>query len=211
LPRFSFAVSSFVFAIFRLGLADFAFWSHFCSHFTRIFVFSHLRTLTYQALALVFPPDIMLNLKIPCRGLPKALSFSGCPKDLRSYFDDIINFCDGFGFSDRPEWIKFALKYAPFESADLWSHFISSSQGDWARFTLEITQQYPELDETSRSHANELASLKVGFASSEVVSMSSLGQYYCNFHQISLSLKNLLGPLPHLASMFKYGFPPEFG
>ncbi|KIO06257.1 hypothetical protein M404DRAFT_24995 [Pisolithus tinctorius Marx 270] len=40
--------------------------------------------------------------------------------------------------------------------------------------------------------------------------MSSLGQYYRNFRRISLSLENLLGPLPHLASMFKYGFPPEF-
>ncbi|KIO14694.1 hypothetical protein M404DRAFT_182046 [Pisolithus tinctorius Marx 270] len=152
----------------------------------------------------------MLGFKIPCRGSPEAPSFSGRPEDLRSYFDDIIDFCDGFGLSDGLARIKFALKYAPFESADLWSHFVSSSQGDWARFTLEITQQYPELDETSRSHADELASLKVGFASSEVVSMSSLGQYYRNFRRISLSLENLLGPLPHLASMFKYGFPPEF-
>ncbi|KIO02899.1 hypothetical protein M404DRAFT_637503 [Pisolithus tinctorius Marx 270] len=152
----------------------------------------------------------MLGLKIPCRGSPEAPSFSGRPEDLRSYFDDIIDFCDGFGLSDGPERIRFALKYAPFESADLWSHFVSSSKGDWAHFTSEITQQYPELDETSRSHAAELASLKVGFASSDVVSMSSLGQYYRNFRRISLSLENLLGPLPHLASMFKYGFPPEF-
>ncbi|KAI5998920.1 hypothetical protein F5J12DRAFT_895316 [Pisolithus orientalis] len=152
----------------------------------------------------------MFGLKILCRGSPKAPSFSGRPKDLRSYFDDIIDFCDGFGLSDGLVCIKFALKYAPFESADLWSHFVSSSKGDWARFTSEVTQQHPELDETSRSHANELASLKVGFASSDVVSMSSLGQYYHNFCRISLSLENLLGPLPHLASMFKYGFPPEF-
>ncbi|KIO00563.1 hypothetical protein M404DRAFT_152397 [Pisolithus tinctorius Marx 270] len=152
----------------------------------------------------------MLGLKIPCRGSPEAPHCSGCPEDLRSYFDDIINFCDGFSLSDGLAHIKFALKYAPFESVDLWSHFVSSSQGDWARFTLEITQQYPELDETSRSHATKLASLKVGFVSSDVISMSSLGQYYRNFCQISLSLENLLGPLPHLASMFKYGFPPEF-
>ncbi|KIO09159.1 hypothetical protein M404DRAFT_308250 [Pisolithus tinctorius Marx 270] len=152
----------------------------------------------------------MLGLKIPCQGSPEAPSFSGRPEDLQSYFDDIIDFCDGFGLSDGLVRIKFVLKYAPFELADLWSHFISSSQGDWARFTSEITQQYPELDETSRSHATELASLKVGFASSDVISMSSLGQYYRNFHQISLSLENLLGPLPHLTSMFKYGFPPEF-
>ncbi|KIN94384.1 hypothetical protein M404DRAFT_168439 [Pisolithus tinctorius Marx 270] len=91
----------------------------------------------------------MLGLKISCRGLPKAPSFSGCPEDLQSYFDDIIDFCDGFGLSDGPEQIKFALKYAPFELADLWSHFVSSSQGDWAHFTSEITQQYPELEEMS--------------------------------------------------------------
>ncbi|KIO10365.1 hypothetical protein M404DRAFT_129431, partial [Pisolithus tinctorius Marx 270] len=54
------------------------------------------------------------------------------------YFDDIINFCDGVGLSDRLAHIKPALKYAPFKSADLWSHFVEESGGDWTCFTSEV-------------------------------------------------------------------------
>ncbi|KAI5997611.1 hypothetical protein F5J12DRAFT_928970 [Pisolithus orientalis] len=149
----------------------------------------------------------MLGLKIPCRGSPEAPSFSGHPEDLQSYFDDIIDFCDGFGLSDGPERIRFALKYAPFESADLWSHFVSSSQGDWARFTSEITQQYPELQEITR---NKFYKLRKVLASSETISTSSLGEYYRIFCRLSLSLEKEHGLLPHLTSSFFYGFPPEF-
>ncbi|KIO02913.1 hypothetical protein M404DRAFT_637592, partial [Pisolithus tinctorius Marx 270] len=113
----------------------------------------------------------MLGLKTPCQGSPKAPSFSGHPEDLQSYFDDIINFCDGFGLSDGPERIRCALKYAPFESADLWSHFISSSQGDWARFTLEITQQYPELQEVTR---NKFYKLRKVLTNSDTILTTSL-------------------------------------
>ncbi|KIO13944.1 hypothetical protein M404DRAFT_121741 [Pisolithus tinctorius Marx 270] len=133
----------------------------------------------------------MLCLKIPCRGSPKALSFSGHPEDLQSYFDDIINFCDGFGLSDGPEQIRFALKYAPLELADLWSHFGSSSEGDWARFTLEVTQQYPELQEVTR---NKFYKLRKVLASSDTILTSSLGECYCLFHCFSLSLKKEHGP-----------------
>ncbi|KIO05199.1 hypothetical protein M404DRAFT_535629 [Pisolithus tinctorius Marx 270] len=149
----------------------------------------------------------MLGLKIPCRGSPEAPSFSGRPEDLRSYFDDIIDFCDRFGLSDGLARIKFALKYAPFESADLWSHLAESSNGDWARFTLEVTQQYPELQEVAR---NKFYKLRKVLASSDTISISSLGEYYRIFHRFSLSLEKEHGPQPHLTSVFFYGFPPEF-
>ncbi|KAI5998335.1 hypothetical protein F5J12DRAFT_895534 [Pisolithus orientalis] len=176
-------------------------------HFARNFVFSHSHALTCQALALVLPTIFMLGLKIPCRGSPEAPSFSGHPEDLQFYFDDIIDFCDGFGLSDGPERIRFALKYAPFESADLWSHFVSSSQGDWARFTSEITQQYSELQEITR---NKFYKLRKALASSDTISTSSLGEYYRIFRRLSLSLEKEHGPLPHLTSSFFHGFPPEF-
>ncbi|KIO00332.1 hypothetical protein M404DRAFT_153071, partial [Pisolithus tinctorius Marx 270] len=92
----------------------------------------------------------MLSLKIPCQGSPEAPSFSGCPKDLRSYFDDISNSCDGYGLLDGLRHIKLALKYVPFESADLWSHFVEESGGDWTSFTSEVGQLYPELEESSK-------------------------------------------------------------
>ncbi|KIN93786.1 hypothetical protein M404DRAFT_35727 [Pisolithus tinctorius Marx 270] len=149
----------------------------------------------------------MLGLKIPCRGSPKAPSFSGRPEDLQSYFDDIIDFCDGFSLSDGLARIKFALKYAPFESADLWSHLAESSNGDWARFTSEVTQQYPELQEVTR---NKFYKLRKALTSSDTISTSSLGEYYHIFRRFSLSLEKEHGPLPHLTSSFFYGFPPEF-
>ncbi|KIO12023.1 hypothetical protein M404DRAFT_994075 [Pisolithus tinctorius Marx 270] len=80
----------------------------------------------------------MFGLKIPCRGSPEAPSFSGRPEDLRSYFDDIIDFCDRFGLSDGLARIKFALKYAPVESVDLWSHLADTRSGDWCYFTSEV-------------------------------------------------------------------------
>ncbi|KIO13201.1 hypothetical protein M404DRAFT_564736 [Pisolithus tinctorius Marx 270] len=149
----------------------------------------------------------MLGLKIPCRGSPEAPSFSGRPEDLQSYFDDIIDFCDGFGLSDGLARIKFALKYAPFESADLWSHLAESSNGDWARFTSEVTQQYPELQEVTR---NKFYKLRKALTSSDTILTSSLGEYYRIFCRFSLSLEKEHGPLPHLTSSFFYGFPPEF-
>ncbi|KIN94399.1 hypothetical protein M404DRAFT_168375 [Pisolithus tinctorius Marx 270] len=80
----------------------------------------------------------MLGLKILCRGSPEAPSFSGRPKDLQHYFDDISDFCDGYRLSDGLARIKLALKYAPFESANLWSHFVEESGGDWTCFTSEV-------------------------------------------------------------------------
>ncbi|KIO10486.1 hypothetical protein M404DRAFT_21414 [Pisolithus tinctorius Marx 270] len=113
----------------------------------------------------------MFGLKIPCQGSPKALSFPGCPKDLQSYFDDIIDFCDGFRLSDGLAHIKFTLKYAPFESVDPWSHLAESSNGDWNCFTSEVVQLYPELEESCR---NQFLRLRSTLAGSDTVSTSSL-------------------------------------
>ncbi|KIO02212.1 hypothetical protein M404DRAFT_716276 [Pisolithus tinctorius Marx 270] len=113
----------------------------------------------------------MFGLKIPCRGSPEALSFSGRPEDLRSYFDDIIDFCDGFGLSDGLARIKFALKYAPVELVDLWSHLADTRNGDWSYFTSEVVRLYPELEESCR---NQFFRLKSALASLDAISVSSL-------------------------------------
>ncbi|KIN99661.1 hypothetical protein M404DRAFT_30320 [Pisolithus tinctorius Marx 270] len=109
----------------------------------------------------------------------------------------LIGITDGFGLSDGLAHIKFALKYAPFESADLWSHLAESSNGDWACFTSEITQQYPELQEVTR---NKFYKLHKALTNSDTISTSSLGEYYRIFRRFSLSLEKEHGPLPHAIS-----------
>ncbi|KIO10665.1 hypothetical protein M404DRAFT_128265, partial [Pisolithus tinctorius Marx 270] len=146
----------------------------------------------------------MFGLKIPCRGSPEAPSFSGRPEDLRSYFDDIIDFCDGFGLSDGLARIKFALKYAPFESADLWSHLAESSNGDWDCFTSDVVQLYPELEESCRDRFFRLRS---AFKDSDTVSVSSLGEYFRSYCHYLASLVKQKKPSSHVASTFFDGFP----
>ncbi|KIN94794.1 hypothetical protein M404DRAFT_167322 [Pisolithus tinctorius Marx 270] len=149
----------------------------------------------------------MLGLKIPCRGSPEAPSFSGCPEDLQSYFDDIIDFCGGFSHLDGLEHIKFALKYVPFESADLWSHLTESSNGDWDCFTSEVVQLYPELEESCR---DQFFRLRSAFKGSDTVSISSLGKYFRSYcHYLALLVKQKK-PSSHVASAFFDGFPPRF-
>ncbi|KIO01166.1 hypothetical protein M404DRAFT_28891 [Pisolithus tinctorius Marx 270] len=149
----------------------------------------------------------MLGLKIPCRGSPEAPSFSGHPEDLQSYFDDISDFCDGYRLSDGLACIKLALKYVPFESADLWSHFVEESGGDWTSFTSEVGWLYPELEE---SRKNRFFRLRSAFVCLEVISLSSLGEYFHSFCHYWLSLEKQKGSTSRLPEMFYFGFPPEF-
>ncbi|KIO07914.1 hypothetical protein M404DRAFT_55427, partial [Pisolithus tinctorius Marx 270] len=143
---------------------------------------------------------------IPCRGSPEAPSFSGRPEDLRSYFDDIIDFCDRFGLSDGLTCIKFALKYAPVESVDLWSHLADTRSGDWCYFTSEVVWLYPELEESCR---NQFFRLKSALASSDAISVSSLGEYFRSFCRFSLSLEKQKESTSHLPVVFFYGFLPK--
>ncbi|KIN96889.1 hypothetical protein M404DRAFT_161928, partial [Pisolithus tinctorius Marx 270] len=123
------------------------------------------------------------------------------------YFDDIINFCDGFGLSDGLVHIKFVLKYVPFELADLWSHLVESSNGDWKCFTLEVVQLYPELEESCR---NQFFGLRDALAGLDAISVSSLGKYFHSFSHYSLSLEKQKKSSSHLPVTFFYGFLPEF-
>ncbi|KIO11048.1 hypothetical protein M404DRAFT_48577, partial [Pisolithus tinctorius Marx 270] len=134
------------------------------------------------------------------------------------YFDDIIDFCDGFGLSDGLARIKFTLKYAPFESADLWSHLAESSNGDWdyqlswPEFVVAIARLYPGSRKMDQQYSrNDLYSLVDSRARREICTEEELMNYRLYFLDLATFLwvsKQL--EADELEDLYVQGFDKEF-
>ena len=53
----------------------------------------------------------MIFLQMPCKGAPKAPTFSGDPCDITDYLDDVARLCEACRAISGAEKIKYALKY----------------------------------------------------------------------------------------------------
>ena len=57
----------------------------------------------------------MISPQMPCKGVPKAPTFSGDPCDVTDYLDDIARLCEACGAISGAEKIKYTLKYVSHE------------------------------------------------------------------------------------------------
>ena len=88
----------------------------------------------------------MITPQMPCRGAPKAPTFSGDPCDVTDYLDDIAQLCEACGAISGAEKIKYALKYMSHEVEKLWCHAMHYCKADWDAFGRLVMRFYPEVD-----------------------------------------------------------------
>ena len=153
----------------------------------------------------------MITPQMPCRGVPKAPTFSGDPCDVTDYLDDVAQLCEACGAISGAEKIKYVLKYVSCEVEKLWCHAAHYCKADWDAFGRLVMRFYPEVDADTCHTRSALQHVIERQVSIPMTSRADLGAYLCEFESISLYLLHK----EHLSQSeqsrwFLDGFSPEF-
>ncbi|KIM52199.1 hypothetical protein SCLCIDRAFT_141677, partial [Scleroderma citrinum Foug A] len=148
---------------------------------------------------------------MPCKGVPKAPTFSGDPCDITDYLDDVAQLCKACGAISGAEKIKYALKYVSCEVEKLWCHATHYCKADWDAFGRLVMCFYPEVDADACHTRSALQHVVERQVSIPMTSQVDLGAYLHEFESISLYLLRK----EHLSESersrwFLDGFSPEF-
>ncbi|KAI6043145.1 hypothetical protein EDC04DRAFT_2654848 [Pisolithus marmoratus] len=71
--------------------------------------------------------------------------YSGQPRELPEYFEDVYKCCHVNGIFGDPLLIATALLGAPADVMPLWAYLVEPAYGNWESFKLQVVQQYPEI------------------------------------------------------------------
>ncbi|KAI5991655.1 hypothetical protein EDC04DRAFT_2811552, partial [Pisolithus marmoratus] len=71
--------------------------------------------------------------------------YSGQPRELPEYFEDVYKCCRVNGILEDPSLIATALLGAPADVMPLWAYLVEPANGNWESFKSQVVQQYPEI------------------------------------------------------------------
>ena len=153
----------------------------------------------------------MISPQMPCKGVPKAPTFSGDPCDVTDYLDDIARLCEACGAISGAEKIKYTLKYVSHEVEKLWCHAAHYCKANWDAFGHLVMCFYPEVDVDACHTCSALQHVIERQVSIPMTSRADLGAYLHKFESISLYLlcKERLSESER-SRWFLDGFSPEF-
>ena len=129
-------------------------------------------------------------MQMPLRGTSRAPRFKGDPHELQQYFEDVELLCEDAQLFADEDRIRWAVRYARREDAELWSTLPSRAGADWSSFKAEVTRFYPGAEEDDRKYLHtDLIRLVEAQAAGTMTSRRDLGEYVRKFTLIASFLE----------------------
>jgi hypothetical protein len=119
------------------------------------------------------------------RAAPK---FDGKPSSLTAFIDDISQLAVACALSDQDK-IKWTVRYAPSEDAELWEMQPNYDIGNWEEFKKEIYALYPGSTGDRKYSVANLEALTEKQASTPMETSEEFGRYYRAFSKVATFLK----------------------
>ena len=151
-------------------------------------------------------------MRMPLRGTSHAPRFEGDPQELQQYFEDVELLCEDAQLFADEDRIRWAVRYACCEDAELWSSLPSRAGADWSAFKAEVMRFYPGAEEDDRKYLRtDLDRLVEVQAAGSMTSRRDLGEYVRKFMLIAsfLEKKGRLSKGEH-EYKFVEGLPAAF-
>ena len=129
-------------------------------------------------------------MQMPLRGTSCAPRFEGDPHELQQYFEDVELLCEDTQLFADEDRIRWAVRYACREDAELWSSLPSHAGADWSTFKAEVMRFYPGAEEDDRKYlCADLDRLVEVQAAGSMTSHRDLGEYIRKFMLIASFLE----------------------
>ena len=127
---------------------------------------------------------------MPTRGSSKAPKFEGDPSDLLRFFEDVEFLCEDAEIDAGTDKIKWAVRYASREEAELWHVLPARAGDDWDDFKEEVLAFYPGAKDDDRKYSRaDLDRLTAAQAEVPMTSRAVLGEYIRKFTIIATFLE----------------------
>ena len=128
---------------------------------------------------------------MPLQGSSKAPKFEGDPANLVQFLEDVEFLCEDVQLSLDKDYIKWAMRYASRDEAELWKTVAPQVKGDWGLFKKVVLGFYPGAEEDndckySRTDLDRIVAAQVE------ISMNShaiLGEYIRKFTVVASFLE----------------------
>jgi hypothetical protein len=125
---------------------------------------------------------------MPSRHDRAAPKFDGKPSSLAAFIDDISQLAAACALSDQDK-IKWTVRYAPSEDAELWEMQTNYETGNWEEFKKEIHALYPGSTGDRKYSVANLEALTEKQATIPMETSEEFGRYYRAFSKVATFLK----------------------
>ena len=125
---------------------------------------------------------------MPSRHDRAAPKFDGKPSSLDAFIDDICQLAVACALSDQDK-IKWTVRYAPSEDAELWEMQAHYETDNWEEFKNELYALYPGSTGDRKYSVANLEALTEKQATIPMESSEEFGRYYRAFSKIATFLK----------------------
>ena len=125
---------------------------------------------------------------MPSRHDRAAPNFDGKPSSLAAFIDDISQLAAACALTDQDK-IKWTVRYAPSEDAELWEMQTNYETGNWEEFKKEIHALYPGSTGDRKYSVANLEALTEKQASVPMETSEEFGRYYRAFSKVATYLK----------------------
>ena len=125
---------------------------------------------------------------MPSRHDRAAPKFDGKPSSLAAFIDDISQLAAACALSDQDK-IKWTVRYAPSEDAELWEMQPNYGTENWEEFKKELYALYPGSTGDRKYSVANLEALTEKQASVPMETSEEFGRYYRAFSKVATFLK----------------------
>ncbi|KAF8997138.1 hypothetical protein BDZ89DRAFT_898838, partial [Hymenopellis radicata] len=136
---------------------------------------------------------------MPPRSTKSAPTFSGNPKDLEDYLEDIKRVCEEHGKTDEADWVFYALHYLSADDRESWRTLKETktvtARGTqlaitptWAPFVKAVMEIYPGAQMKGRYELTDLEHLVLERARNPPEDLQTLGDFTRSFKRIGTLL-----------------------
>ncbi|KAF9001227.1 hypothetical protein BDZ89DRAFT_900760, partial [Hymenopellis radicata] len=131
---------------------------------------------------------------MPARTNKSAPSFSGNPKDLEDYLEDVKRVCDEHGKKNDSDFVEYALHYLPADERESWktlpeSRATANHPIVWVDFVKAVMAIYPGSSRKGRYELVDLENLVMDQGRKAPRDLETLGSYTRNFKRIGALLE----------------------
>jgi len=125
---------------------------------------------------------------MPSRHDRAAPKFDGKPSSLAAFIDDISQLAAACALTDQDK-IKWTVRYAPSEDAELWEMQTNYETGNWEEFKKELHALYPGSTGDRKYSVANLEALTEKQATIPMETSEEFGRYYRAFSKVATFLK----------------------
>ncbi|KAF9026410.1 hypothetical protein BDZ89DRAFT_913629, partial [Hymenopellis radicata] len=128
---------------------------------------------------------------MPSRTDKSAPSFSGNPKDLEDYLEDVVRVCQDCGKNDEKDFVEAALHYLSADDREAWKTLpqAKASPLKWPAFKDAVMAIYPGSQTKGRYELTDLENLVADQSHKAPRDLATLGEYTRSFKKIGALLE----------------------